>query len=280
MNERIRLLLFSVLFLSLATVGIGTYKAGAYRHLRSEVASQGQERLVADKSRSDAPVKITLIKTKKRRLENNKKFLDDEDWLQGLTLRVVNRSDKTITYVGIQLIFRRTEDQESGLDAVWPLNYGFDPFRLNPGDIIPSPQVAAILAGSEAEIALSEIEYNEVKEFLAEAGFPPSRKRIELDIIKIGFSDGTAWNNGHMFRRDPSSMGSPLKGWTPLDDPGNGKRQPQQPKGSAQSRTAFFMKAAFNSYDRSDWRFPKFFPTLTRVAEDVKCGTVVYESVS
>lgn len=40
------------------------------------------------------------------------------------------------------------------------------------------------------------------------------------------------------------------------------------------------MKAAFNSYDRSDWRFTKFFPTLMRIAQAVQCGTVVYETVS
>lgn len=216
MNSRVKFVLISVMFLSLANVGIGAYKTRVNRQPKAEVANQGQERLVVNKSRSDAPVKITLLKTKKRVIEDNKKFSDDDDWLQGLALRVVNRSDKTVTYVGIQLIFRRTEDQESGLPGAWRLDYGFDPFALNPEDSIPSPRVDPILAGKEAEITLSEIEHNEVKRFLAEAGFPASRKRMELDIIKIGFNDGTAWNNGLMFRRDPGSQG-PLKGWSLLD---------------------------------------------------------------
>jgi len=117
MNSRIRFLLASIMFLSLATVGVDTYKTRANRQPNTEVAIQGQERLVTDKSRSNAPVKITLVKTKKRIVDNDKKLIDDDDWLQGLTLRVLNRSDKTVTYVGIQLIFRRTEDQESGLPA-------------------------------------------------------------------------------------------------------------------------------------------------------------------
>jgi hypothetical protein len=201
-----------------------------------------------DKSRSNSPVKITLVKTKKRVVANNKKFLDDDDWLEGLTLRVLNRSDKTVTYVGIQLIFRRNEDQESGLPAGWPINYGFDPFRLNPGDSIPPPQVTPILAGTETEIRLSESEYEEVKKFFAEIGFPAIRKRMELDIIKIGFSDGTAWNNGLMFRRDPSSQG-PLKGWRLLDPPRSGKVQLKEPKRST-TRTAFFKEASFSSNQR------------------------------
>jgi hypothetical protein len=224
MNSRNKFLLASIMVLSLATVGRGAYKTKANRQPRAEVVIQGQERLIVDKSRSNAPVKITLVKTKKGVVENNKKFLDDDDWLEGLTLRVLNRSDKTVTYVGIQLIFRRTEDQESGIPAAWPLDYGFDPFRLNPGDSIPPPQVTPILAGTETEIRLSESEYEEVKKFFAEIGFPAIRKRMELDIIKIGFSDGTAWNNGLMFRRDPSSQG-PLKGWSLLGPTGNGKAE-------------------------------------------------------
>ena len=253
MNSRIKFLLASIVFLSVATLCVSTYKTKANKQPEAEVAIQGQERLVTDKSRSNAPVKINLIKTKKREVDNNKKFVDGDDWLEGLTLRVLNRSDKTVTYVGIQLIFKRTEDQESGLPAGWSINYGFDPFRLNPGDSIPPPQVTPILAGTETEIRLSESEYEEVKKFFAEIGFPAIRKRMELDIIKIGFSDGTAWNNGLMFRRDPSSQG-PLKGWSLLDPPGNGKLLLERPKGSA-TRTAFFKEASFSSDYGADWRF-------------------------
>jgi hypothetical protein len=280
MNPRIKFALISVAFLSIANVGIGAYKTNLNREPKAEATNQGQERLVVNKSRSDAPVKITLVKTKKRVIEDNKKFSDDDDWLQGLALRVVNRSDKTVTYVGIQLIFRRTEDQESGLPVAWPLNYGFNPFDLNPGDSFPPPEVAPILAGADSELRLSEAEYEEVKKSLAEIGFPASRKRIELDIIVIGFSDGTAWNNGHMFRRDPNSLGGPLKGWRLLDEPGNGKAQPERPKGSAQRHPAFFMNAAFNSYHKSDWRVSKVLPTAGRVTDVVTCGTVIYELVS
>ena len=62
------------------------------RHAESRFAGQDQERFLVDKSRSDAPLKITLVKTKKRIVENNKRIFDDDEWLQGLTLRIANRS--------------------------------------------------------------------------------------------------------------------------------------------------------------------------------------------
>jgi hypothetical protein len=269
-----------LLFLSLMFVGIGTYKAKAFKHQITQMALQGPDRLVWDKSRSDSPVKITLIKTKKRVIENDKKLFDDDDWLQGLTLRVTNHSDRTITYVGIQLIFRRTEDQESGLPAGWPLNYGIDPLGLKPGDIIPSPQIAPIPPGGEAEITLGDTEYREVEKFLGMAGFPANRKRLELDITVVGFSDETIWNSGHMFRRDPGSLKGPLKGWSAWDDPVDGKQEPERSKGSASNRAAFFIKTSFNGGDESPWHLAALSRTAPRVSPSVECGEIVVARVT
>src|SRR5437867_964140 len=100
MNPRIQLFLSTVLFLGLTTLGIGMYNASAHRDAESRFAGQDQERFLVDKSRSDAPLKITLVKTKKRIVQNNQRIFDDDEWLQGLTLRIANHSKKSVTYVG------------------------------------------------------------------------------------------------------------------------------------------------------------------------------------
>src|SRR5688572_2581330 len=63
---------------------------------------------------------------------------------------------------------------------------------------------------------LSDREYEEVRSYLREVQFP-NVKKIELRVIKIGFGDGTAWNAGYLFRREPNSIQSPLKGWAPVE---------------------------------------------------------------
>ncbi len=238
MAPKTKLKLVALMVVALVTVLIGSFHANANRNVKA--SHQDQERVVVDKSISDAPVKITLIKTKKRAIEDNKKFTDDDDWLQGLTLRVNNRSDKIVTYVGVHLGFDRTADQESGLPAGWPLDHGFDPFRLDPEDAIPAPTIVPIASGSDAEIILTDNDYAELRKSLAEIGFPASRKRVSLDVDVVGFSDGTAWNMGHLFRRDSNYLQGPLKGWRPLDDPLGQKWRPRNYRSSAVTRHCFF----------------------------------------
>ena len=173
-------------------------------------------RMIIKESDLKPPVKISLIKTRKGAIETEKEFLDDDDdWFKGLTLRVVNNSKKPITYIGISLIFQRTQDQEQGLPAGWTLDYGLNPFRFKSEEAIPTPQVSPVLPGDSMEINLSDAEYNEIKRFLKDAGFPASVKKIEMNVIITGFSDGTAWNTGRMYRRDPQSPNN----WIPLGNP-------------------------------------------------------------
>jgi hypothetical protein len=241
MNARITLILSSVLILTVTVFAAGAYDADAYREVLAKDV-QDQERIVVDHSSADTPVKIVLIKTKKRTIERDKKFLDDDGWLQGLMLRVANHTDKTVTHVGIRLLFRRTGDQEPGLPAHWQLDYGFNPLWLKPEEPIPSPLISPIPPGGEIEIALSDIERADVESFLAEAGFPTSRKRLEIMITSIGFSDETLWLYRHMFRRDPTSLGKPYPGWRPLDDALEDIKKPEKEKGSAKGRTAFYSR--------------------------------------
>lgn len=232
MQTRYRFLLLFILGLALMSIAVMTYKAAGHSS-----KSQNQPRLVVDTSRGDAPLKISIVKTNKHVIDTNESFTADDDWLQGLTLRVNNRSEKTVTYVGVQLTFTRTEDQERGYPAGWMLNYGFNPFHVDPGESIPPPQIEPILPGGSREIVVSDHEYNELQKFLAAAKFPTSHKRLELDLIVVGFSDGTAWNNGLMFRRDPTSLNGPLKGWRIVDSPGQTMQRHASPKSSLTSNT-------------------------------------------
>src|SRR5207247_8283868 len=149
------------------------------------------------------PVKITLMRTKNGVVEAGRNFSADDDWLQGLEIHAVNESAKTVTYIGIELTFRRTEDQERGMPAGWPFEYGLDPFWFEHKESMPPPQVEAVLPGRSVTILLSDKQYDEIKSFLKSIGFPNSVKRLEVRVIKIGFSDGTAWNAGRIYQRLP-----------------------------------------------------------------------------
>lgn len=234
---------FSLLALGLLSFKLSEVEAnrGALRR------NQNQDRMVRDLSDKLCPVRIRLIKTKKRTIRSNEEFSDDDDWLQGLSVRVKNYSDKTVTYVGLQLTFRKTDDQPTGLLAVFPLDYGFDPLWLEPGDPVRNPTVKPIPPGEEAEIVLSDALHDELKAFLARTGYFPNHRRLDLDIAVAGFSDETMWNLRKWFQRDPTQLKKPLPGWRLLDDALRERNSTRELMSSASNRTAFFMIAGFRS---------------------------------
>ena len=250
MNRRTSALIvgFSLLVLTIVGFQLSGAEANRAALLRR---GQDQDRLVRDVTVYNCPVRIRVIKTKKRSIKANEEFSDDDDWLQGLSLRAINRSNKTVTYIGVSLLFRKTKDQRPGIPASYPLDYGLSPLWLNPGDPIPAPTVAPIAPGEEADIVLSDALHDDVKAFLARTGFFPNHKRLELDITVVGFSDETMWNLGNWLKRDPTQLKQPLPGWRLLDDAPRESRAPKKSKGSASDRTAFFMLAGFRSRART-----------------------------
>jgi hypothetical protein len=239
MQNRVKFVLIASLLLTIAVLMLGAFNTRAQQKTAALIASQGQERIMVTKTHLNPPLKMKLLKTRKRVLERDKAFLDDDDWLRGLTVRLTNDSGKTVTFVSIELTFRRADDQGTGLPVGWPFEYGLDPFDSTE-DPAPLPQFSPIPPGGDIEITLSDREYEELRSALREDQFPESIKKIELRVMKIGFNDDTAWNAGYMFRRDPKNMKGPLPGWTLIEET-EAKPKVKEPSSSA-NRTAFFIK--------------------------------------
>jgi hypothetical protein len=146
-----------------------------------------------------------------------------------LTIRLTNDSGKAVSFVGLVLLFTRTEDQKPGIPAGWPFEYGLDPFD-SIEDPTPLAQFEDVLPGNDLEIELSDREYEEIKSFLRGIQFPGSIRQLEVRIIKIGFSDGTAWNNGYLFRRDPKNTKGPLRMGSNRRPAPNSNSDPSSPR--------------------------------------------------
>lgn len=243
MNRRTSSLIIGFSLLVLTIVGL--LSSGAEPTRGALPRNQNQDRIVRDMQNKDCPVRIRLIKTKKRAITMNREFSDQDDWLQGLSLRAVNRSNKTVTYIGVRLMFYKTKDQTPGMPASFPLDHGLDPLWLKPTDPIPLPTIEPIAPGGESDILLSDALHDELKTFLAQTGFFPNHKRLDVDITVVGFSDDTMWNLGNWLKRDPTQLKKPLPGWRLLDDALRESRGPKKTKGSASDRTAFLCWPVF-----------------------------------
>jgi hypothetical protein len=171
-----------------------------------------RERVILKKSNFNPPLTIENVKVKGRSVPLAKKFVDDEDWLNGLGVTVRNNSAKTVTYVDIKMVFDRLGAPDDGpADVAWSLDYGTAPnFYETAADVPTSP--VNIPPGGELEIKLGESEFADLRNFLTKVNYPSKLHIVELRVYSIGFLDGTMWS-GKMIER-----GAGRGEWKPIQN--------------------------------------------------------------
>lgn len=167
----------------------------------SVAKSLQQDRIVMRKPWPVEPVKVVAVKTKKKEnIEIARTFDEDDDWLDGFTVTVINNYDKTVTAMEIEMVFRR----EPG-DTRPPLAYSlhFGPSPTGPEYIYRDPN-KVIKVGKTAEFSLSPANYKSLKRDFEQTGYPNSIKRVELVIREVGFEDGSVLQTGTFYLQDPA----------------------------------------------------------------------------
>jgi hypothetical protein len=157
-----------------------------------------------------APMKISHIRSKARLAPVNKPFVDGDDWLKDLVVELANSSEKTVTFVTVQILFPSPEEQLKKPGAAVFLQYGDNPFNYSTAEAMPPVRVNPVLPGDYLELALSNDQYDTIKSLLASAGIQDNNN-VEIRVSAIGFSDGTAWS-GRMAQRNSKGR------WLPAED--------------------------------------------------------------
>lgn len=211
MNRRTSALLVGFSLLTLAVFGFKFSGAEAARGalLRNHRAnSQDQERIVKKKRWHVEPVRVVSAKTKKKGIVNlGRPFTDDDDWLDGFTITVLNGSDKVVTAVAVEMIFRR-EPGDTRPPLATELNFGPSPIRPEYSRRDPKK---VIKPGETAELAVRPQNYESLKTWLRKLGYPESINRVELSILEVGFEDGSVLLSGTLFLQDPANPDDPTK---------------------------------------------------------------------
>src|SRR5260370_41578442 len=102
-KSSLRRISWSLAYLSIAVVGLRFATGTQPFHVW---ASPQQERTVARKSWRVEPVKVVSAKTKKKgKIDIDKAFDEDDDWLDGFTITVRNGADKIVTAEGDDMVF-------------------------------------------------------------------------------------------------------------------------------------------------------------------------------
>lgn len=148
------------------------------------------------------PLRIRAVKVKGRSVRSKERFLSDDDWLNGLTITVKNRSEKEILYASIQLQFPRTFGLADPI-AVDDIDYGNR--ALLTRSPTPAERSAAISAGQEVDIRLNFVEHDLIRKLLSQTGYPVGINEVHLRVGKIIFEDDTMWYAGSRLQRDPTA---------------------------------------------------------------------------
>src|SRR5438132_5514419 len=130
--------------------------------------SPRRDRTVVRKPWTVEPVKVVAAKNKKKeKIEIGKPFDDDDDWLDGFSVTFLNGSDKIVTAVGLEIIFRREPGDNRNPAA---LDLYFGPSAISPEYLHRDPQ-KTIKPGQTGEILLGHNHYLALQHLLQTSGF-------------------------------------------------------------------------------------------------------------
>lgn len=192
------MVLTSMLLSSLVATG----RAGSYTPHPRSAPLQEEERVFEKLSRrQEAPLQIGTIKRKRGETFLGKKFVDREDWFQGLSFVMENTSGKTIVYVRGGFLFPRQIEMKGQVPPLYhSFRYGLPPsLREGAGS---DAQQLALKPGETMTFTLSESAYNEITANLRRLEYTHSIKLIKFNLEEIFFDDGTSWAAGAYFPRD------------------------------------------------------------------------------
>jgi hypothetical protein len=171
--------------------------------------TQQRERLILKKGDDKAPVKINGLRAKGQIVLPNKPFMEGEDWLKELSIELANTSDKTVSFVMIQVFFPHPDRSVKKPGAALFIEYGDNPFNYKSTEAMPPLRVKPILPGDLLELTLSNEKYDTIKPLLESAQITDNNT-IEIRVAAIGFTDGTAWS-GQMAQRNSQGAWMPLR---------------------------------------------------------------------
>lgn len=171
---------------------------------------QEQERTVTKLETPKDPVKVALVKTKKGAVEIDRKFMGDDDWFKGLAVRVKNTSGKAIVYLRVELFFPRDKSYipADPRDPMQTVPYG-DSIGYGGREIYmpdsPPLGLPPIAPGEHIELELSDRHYQYIRITLAQLNYPATIKQIQVRPEVVYFEDGTFWQAGAWYQRDPKN---------------------------------------------------------------------------
>jgi hypothetical protein len=154
--------------------------------LHGNLFSQSSNRAIRRVSIPNEPIEIRNLRVLGKNIQYGQSFAANEDWVKGLTIDVLNTSDKVITNLKIALnvpVIGGVQHHVANLGA-----------RYN-GRIEPNKTIQLVMGQNLERIVA----------FLAKDNLTIDLSVAELRVMVVEFEDGTIWSQGKMLRKDPNN---------------------------------------------------------------------------
>ena len=179
--------------------------------LAGNLYSQNKKR-VENRSSSDVPVELIEIKVKDRAVLLKQDFEGEVDWVKDLKFKLKNRSEKSVTWIGINITFPETRATGSLM-----LHQLFIGQRSDMPSTLTSNPLLDLKPGEEKEISL-EPEFDLITRLIKLRGRVEDINNVDLTIDEVMFADETLYSGSSMWRRNPDT--SSARKWL-KNSPGN-----------------------------------------------------------
>lgn len=186
----------------------------------------------------DRPIGIVGVKIRGNGVHPSRGFIEDDDWVEGLVIRIRNRSAKDILFASIDLQFPRPAGSVDPF-AIDEITFG------NRGLLSRLPTFAdgtdRITPNQTRDLRLSAGQVYDIKSLLIATGYPSETPDdVDIRIGTVIFSDGTMWRSGTRFR-----MGSAPGEWVAEDDQLTTRSKTPVPR-QANGPSFAFLQAGFS----------------------------------
>jgi hypothetical protein len=163
--------------------------------------SQTQERFISKVSWRTEPVEIIGLRNERGVLELGKKFLDEEDWLKGLTVTAKNNSNKSISRIEIDLAFPRPRGTSEEISTlVVPMVYGQEPSDASGTNVQKEVSV-----GESVDVKLLEANLPAISKALQSLGYAQNISHVQISLDSVTFTDESTWAGDDILYRDPTN---------------------------------------------------------------------------
>ena len=163
--------------------------------------AQVSERKISKISWRTEPVKILKLKTKNKDVELGRKFLEEDDWLNGLAVTVQNISEKAIARIELGLAFPPPKGSPPEKPYLLiRIGFGREP------EISPAGAVQKLVLPTESvEIKLPDANIPGIKLGLEKLGYPEKIGQVEISVKSGTFVDGSEWVGDEMLYPNPNN---------------------------------------------------------------------------